>query len=180
MAREILTSATLQRNNVFSIHRISANSPPPPSCLLCSHSLRKAADFWTALFKRSLSATAPKPLSNFSNLGSGSDQKNKHAFRTVLQAYTLLRRLRGPTSIAWVVGYDKRLLRNKCSLLSLQVTFLHGLGGANARDAVYNIMKTLFTDELASTKSMKGIRRSNHPPKDAFMGTPLFKAVMCK
>ncbi|XP_034235669.1 uncharacterized protein LOC117642014 [Thrips palmi] len=59
------------------------------------------------------------------------------------------------------------------------VTFLHGLGGTCARDAVFSAMKTLFTDEFASTKSMKGIRRTGQPKKDAFMGTPLFKAVMC-
>ncbi|XP_026291885.2 uncharacterized protein LOC113216350 [Frankliniella occidentalis] len=59
------------------------------------------------------------------------------------------------------------------------VTFLYGLVGTSPKDAVYAIMKTLFTDEFASTKSMKGIHRSGKPRKDAFMGTSLLKAVMC-
>lgn len=61
-----------------------------------------------------------------------------------------------------------------------QVSFLHGLGGSSPREAVYSVCKSLFTDAFASTKSMKGIRRSNNPAKDAFMGTTLFKALMCE
>lgn len=59
------------------------------------------------------------------------------------------------------------------------VTFLYGLGGTNPREAVYAVLKTIFTDVFASTKSMKGIRRTGKPAKDAFLGTALFKAVMC-
>ncbi|KAK3910068.1 Actin cytoskeleton-regulatory complex protein sla1 [Frankliniella fusca] len=59
------------------------------------------------------------------------------------------------------------------------VTFLYGLGGTSPKDALYSAMKTLFADDFACTKSMKGIRRAGKPPKDAFVGTNLFKAVMC-
>ncbi|KAK3931972.1 Phosphoribosylformylglycinamidine synthase subunit PurQ [Frankliniella fusca] len=71
------------------------------------------------------------------------------------------------------------LISDKKEEFNKVVTFLYGLGGTGPRDALYSVMKTLMTDEFASTKSMKGIRRAGKPPKDAFMGTTLFKAVMC-
>ncbi|XP_052129200.1 uncharacterized protein DKFZp434B061-like [Frankliniella occidentalis] len=73
---------------------------------------------------------------------------------------------------------NELLLRDKGEFNKV-VTFLYGLGGTNAKDAVYSVLKTLFTDQFASSKSMKGIRRAGKPAKDAFMGTPLFKALMC-
>ncbi|XP_052131957.1 nucleolar protein dao-5-like [Frankliniella occidentalis] len=70
------------------------------------------------------------------------------------------------------------LLKNKEEFNKV-VSFLFGLGGTSLRDAVFSVMKTLFVDSFAATKSMRGICRAGKEKKDAFMGTLLFKAVMC-